>query len=127
MTAVECSTKSGPYSRQVSAGVLASEPLTGKNSSVGLRTACTIQFTDAHTVTSRIVEAMIRAANGAPRSAASARPTVRQAAERRARCRRVALTRGNAGEIVADGITASPIVCAPTAFDHSIALEAYLG
>src|SRR5262245_10570025 len=56
MTAVECSTKSGPYSRQVSVGVLASEPLTGKNSSVGLRTAWTIQFAEAQIATSRIPE-----------------------------------------------------------------------
>src|SRR5215813_11405288 len=65
MTTVECLTKSGPYSRQVSAGVLASEPLTGKNISVGLRTACTIQFTDAQTATSRTAEMTIRMVHGA--------------------------------------------------------------
>src|SRR5207244_3749570 len=108
MTAVECSTKSGPYCRQVSGGVLASELLTGKNISVGLRTACTIQFTDAQTASSRIAEAMIRTAIGAPRSATSARPARRQAAERRARWRRGRVARGTACEIVADGITGLP-------------------
>src|SRR5438093_12655329 len=38
MTGVECSRKSGAYCRQVSGGVFDSTPLTGKNSSVGLRT-----------------------------------------------------------------------------------------
>src|SRR5438093_13688200 len=103
MTAVECSTKSGPYCRQVSGGVLASEPLTGKTISVGLRTACTIQFTDAQTATSRIAEAMIRMGTGARRTATSTRPTTRQAAERRA-WRRVRVARGSECEIVADGI-----------------------
>src|SRR6476646_5519021 len=78
-TAVECLTKSGPYSRQVSAGVLASEPLTGKNISVGLRAACTIQFTDAQSAASRIAEPMIRMGTGARRSAASVRLNSRQA------------------------------------------------
>src|SRR5215813_15033923 len=81
MTAVECLTKSGPYSRQVSAGVLASDPLTGKNISVGLRAACTIQFADAQSATSRIAEPTIRMGSGAPRSAASVRRARRQTAE----------------------------------------------
>ena len=38
MTGVACARKSGAYSRHVSGGVLESVPLTGKNSSVGLRT-----------------------------------------------------------------------------------------
>ena len=46
MTADECSSKSGPYCRQVCAGALPSEPLTATNTSLGLRTTCTIQFTD---------------------------------------------------------------------------------
>src|SRR6266851_612324 len=109
MTAVACLTKSGPYCRQVLVGALASEPLTGKNTSVGLRTAWTIQFTDAQTATSRIAATMIRTANGAPRSATSARPARRQAAAPRARWRRVHVARGTACEIVADGITGYPL------------------
>jgi hypothetical protein len=35
---VACWRKIGPYSRHVSSGSLSSVPLTGKNSSVGLRT-----------------------------------------------------------------------------------------
>jgi len=37
MTAVACARNSGSYSPHVSVGVLKSAPLTGKNSSVGLR------------------------------------------------------------------------------------------
>src|SRR6185369_7377892 len=55
MTAVECSRKIGAYERQVSAGVLCSTPLTGKNSSVGLRTTCTIQLTAKQPATTAIV------------------------------------------------------------------------
>src|SRR5262249_17636775 len=106
MTAVECSAKSGPYCRHVSAGLFASEALTGKNTSVGLRTTCTIQFTDAQIATSRIAEAMMRTAQGAPRSATSARPVRCQAPERCVRWRRVRVARSRACEIVADGITA---------------------
>src|SRR5262249_50388876 len=112
MTAVECLTKSGPYSRQVSVGVLASEPLTGKNISVGLRAACTIQFADAQSATSRIAEPMIRMGTGAPFSVASVWLITRQTAElalsgvegRRARERLVRVARGSARGIVADGI-----------------------
>src|SRR6185503_18403379 len=55
MTAVECSSKSEPYARHVCAGVLASEPLTGKSNSVGLRATCRIQLTDARTATNSTV------------------------------------------------------------------------
>src|SRR5258706_15412709 len=55
MTAVECSRKIGAYERQVSAGVLESAPLTGKNSSVGLRITCTTQFNAKQPTTRAIV------------------------------------------------------------------------
>src|SRR4051812_21411958 len=106
MTAVECSAKNRPYCRQVSAGLLASEPLTGRSISAGLRTAWTIQFMDAQTATSRIAETMIRNGGGARRSAASPRPAERHGAERRARWRRRRPARGAACEFVADDITA---------------------
>src|SRR4051794_11477858 len=108
MTAVECSTKSDPYCRQVSAGLLASEPLIGKNTSVGLRTACTIQFAAAQTATRRTAEAMMRTAHGAPRRATNTRRVRDGAAERCARWRRMRAARGRACEIVTDGITAYP-------------------
>src|ERR1700736_6231572 len=79
MTAVECLAKSGPYCRQVCAGAFTSEPLTGKNTSVGLRATCTIQFTAAQTATTRTVARTIRTAKGATRKAKSARPAARQA------------------------------------------------
>ena len=79
ITAVECAAKRGPYWRQVWAGVLKSEPLTGKNTSVGLRATCTIQFSAAQIVTSRTIPMTIRMANGAIRSARSARLARRQA------------------------------------------------
>ena len=102
MTAVECLAKSGPYCRQVCAGGLTSEPLTGKNTSVGLRATCTIQFTAAQTATSRTVPTTIRMAKGATRRARSARPARRQAAaERHARRLRVRVRRGAPREIVA--------------------------
>ena len=95
--------KSGPYWRQVCAGALASEPLTGKNASVGLRATCTIQFTAAQTATSRIAPTMIRTANGATRKARrAARARRRQAAaEPCARRLRVRDFRGAPREIVA--------------------------
>src|SRR5262249_59551058 len=113
MTAVECLTKSGPYCRQVSGGVLASEPLTGKNISVGLRTVCTIQFTDAQTATSRIAEVKIRTVHGARRRVASARPARRHGTDRPARWRRVRGARSSAGEIDADSITAYRLYALP--------------
>src|SRR5215471_17157859 len=48
MTGVEYLRKSGPYARQVAAGLLASAWPTGKNISVGLRQIWTIQFEAAH-------------------------------------------------------------------------------
>src|SRR5262245_52189690 len=105
MTAVECLSKSGPYRRQVSAGALASEPLTGKNTSVGLRATCTIQFTAAQMATTRTVATMIRTVSGARRSATSARPASRQAPEPRERWRRVRVARDTGCEIVAYGMT----------------------
>src|SRR5262245_32286332 len=108
MTTVECLTKSGPYCRQVSAGVLASEPLTGKNISAGLRTVCTIQFTEAQTAISMIAEVKIRTVHGARRKTTSALAVSRQGTERPARWRRVRGARSAAGEVVADGITAYP-------------------
>src|SRR5262245_61785770 len=80
MTAVEYLVKSRPYCRQVRAGSLPSEPLTGENTSAGLRATCTIQFTAAQSATTRTVPTTIRMTKGAPRNATSARPAVRQAA-----------------------------------------------
>ena len=80
MTAVEYLAKSGPYCRQVCAGAFTSEPLTGKNTSVGLRAACTIQFTAAQTATSRTVPTMIRTASVATRKTRTARRASRPAA-----------------------------------------------
>src|SRR5262245_28715319 len=67
MTGVECSSKSGPYCCHVCDGALASEPLTATNTSLGLRTTCTIQFTAAQATTSTTVTATIRTPNGAAR------------------------------------------------------------
>jgi hypothetical protein len=69
MMAVECLRKSGPYRRHVSDGVLTKAPLTGKNSSVGLRSTWYIAFTDDQA--SRIVTAptMMRMVSGAARNA----------------------------------------------------------
>ena len=104
MTAVECSSKSGPYCRQVCAGALASEPLTATNTSVGLRTTCTIQFTAAQTITSRTVPTIIWTANGATRKARNAR-RARREAERRARRPRMRVGRSAARAIIAWGMT----------------------
>ena len=88
--------------RQVSAGALTSEPLTGKNTSVGLRATCTIQFTAAQTAISRTVPTTIRTANVATRKARTARRASRQAAaEGCARRHRVLVFRGAPREIVA--------------------------
>src|SRR5262245_60268232 len=65
ITAVECLPNIEPYACHVCDGVLASEPLTGKSSSVGLRTTCTIQLVDAQTATNNTVPATMRAAIGA--------------------------------------------------------------
>jgi len=65
MTGVECSRKSGPYARQVAAGLLTSAWPTGKNISVGLRHVWTIQFAAAQTA-ARV--ATMRTATGALRN-----------------------------------------------------------
>src|SRR6202011_4886358 len=105
MTAVECLAKSTPYCRQVCAGGLTSEPLTGKNTSAGLRATCTIQFVAAQTATTRTVARAILMANGATRKARSARPAGRHAAaERRARGLRVRVLWSAPPEIVAWGM-----------------------
>src|SRR5258707_5623922 len=75
MTAVECSRKSGPYRRQVSSGVFASAPPTGKNSSAGLRTVWTIQLAAHQSARMPIATARTRIAGGAAHSRRSARRT----------------------------------------------------
>src|SRR5437879_13882961 len=60
MTAVECSRKSRPYRRQVSGGVFASAPLTGKNNSVGLRITWYPQFTADHSARMRTAPTKMR-------------------------------------------------------------------
>src|SRR5262245_34382661 len=99
MTAVEFLSKSGPYARQVCAGVLASEPLTGKNNSLGLRATCTIQLTAAKTVINTSAAATMRRVTGAARSARRARADKCHAAERRARRRPVRLFRLTARDV----------------------------
>jgi pimeloyl-ACP methyl ester carboxylesterase len=111
MTAVECLAKSGPYWRHVCDGCLTSEPLTGKNTSAGLRATCTIQFTAAQTTTTRTVPRTIRMANGATRKARSARPARRHAAERRARRLRVHVLWSAPREIVTWDMMAITPVC----------------
>src|SRR2546425_3064955 len=83
MTAVECRRNSGPYCRHVSGGALASTPLTGKNSSVGLRTTWYSQFAADHTTRTATVTTRIRIASGARSSALRAR-RARRVARRRA-------------------------------------------
>ena len=104
MTAVECSSKSGPYCRHVCAGTLASEPLIATNTSVGLRTTCTIEFTAAQTITSKTVPTIIRTANGATRMARNARRPRREA-ERRARLPRMRVGLSAARAVIAGGMT----------------------
>ena len=89
MVAVECSRKSGPYCRQVSAGGLFSAPLTGKNSSVGLRTTWYIQFTADHRATTTSAPIRIRSVSGAASQARRPDRTSRRTALRRARRPRV--------------------------------------
>src|SRR5712691_8446823 len=72
-TAVECSRKSGPYRRQVSGGVLASAPLTGKSISAGLRTTWYTQFTADQTARMTIAPARNWTGGGAASIARSAR------------------------------------------------------
>src|SRR4029450_8702359 len=111
MTAVECLAKSRPYWRQVRDGCLASEPLTGKNTSAGLRATCTIQFNAAQTATTRTVPRTIRMANGATPKAKSARPARRHATERRARRLRVRVLWSAPREIVTWGMMGVTPVC----------------
>src|ERR1700682_5899734 len=73
MTTVECRRKSGPYCRHVSGGALASTPLTGKKSAVGLRTTWYSQFTADHTARTATAPTRIRIASGAATSAMRAR------------------------------------------------------
>src|SRR3989442_15553247 len=73
MTAVACSRKSGPYFRQVSGGVFASAPLTGKNSSVGLRITWYPQFTADQIARMTTTPTTTRIAGGAARIAERAR------------------------------------------------------
>ena len=73
MTAVECLVKSGPYSRHVSDGVLESAPLTGKNSSVGLRMTWYTQLAVDQTARTTNALTTRRTANGAAHSARNAR------------------------------------------------------
>src|SRR5712664_2086693 len=75
MTAVECSRNRGPYWRQVSSGVFASAPPTGKNISEGLRTAWTIQFAAPQSARTAIATARTRIAGGAAHRRRSARRT----------------------------------------------------
>src|SRR5262245_16623876 len=77
MTGVECSRKSGPYCRQVSNGVFASVPLTGKNSSVGLRTTWYTQLVADQTRRMAMPAMSNRAQGGAARNARSARRRAR--------------------------------------------------
>src|SRR5215472_15205681 len=68
MTGVECSRKSGPYARQVAAGLLTSAWPTGKNISAGLRHVWTIQFAAAQTAARAARVATMRTATGALRN-----------------------------------------------------------
>src|SRR5262245_34529090 len=77
MTGVACSRKSGPYCRQVSNGVFASVPLTGKNSSVGLRTTWYTQLVADQTRRRAVPAMSSRAQGGAARNARSARRRAR--------------------------------------------------
>src|SRR5438128_3242259 len=95
MMAVECSRKSGSYCRQVSAGVLASTPLTGKNSSLGLRISWYVQFTTDHRATTATAATTRRMASGAASMARRACPPRRRVQRgafpgRRAHVRRTA-------------------------------------
>src|SRR4029078_3016080 len=126
MTAVECSCKSAPYSRQVSAGTLASDPLTA-NTSLGLRTTCTIQFTVAQTITSRTVPAMIWADNGATRMARNARRPRRETVERRVRRPRMRVSRNVARAIIAWGMGDTHPLSSITDRQPSLALRAAFG
>src|SRR6266702_434029 len=94
MTAVECSRKSGPYCRQVSGGVLASAPLTGKSISAGLRITWYTQFTVDQTA--RMTPAPAKNLTGS--GAASIAPSARRNPEIRAGRARVTEGARAAGE-----------------------------
>src|SRR5512134_109717 len=112
MTAVECSWKSGPYRRQVSPGGLAREPLTGKNSSVGLRITWTIQFTADKAARRRAAPTTMRIATGRASSARSARRADRQRDRPRAGCRRrTRVLRGVPRAVVAGAMNVMRSVC----------------
>src|SRR5262245_7164817 len=64
MVAVECARKSASYERHVSGGVFESAPLTGKNSSVGLRTTWYVQFTTDQRASRTIAITTTRSASG---------------------------------------------------------------
>src|SRR5262245_29812052 len=64
ITGVACSRNSGPYSRQVAAGVLRSAWPTGKSISVGLRHTWTIQFAAAHSTATTASTDATRTATG---------------------------------------------------------------
>jgi hypothetical protein len=94
------------------AGSFTNEPLTGENTSAGLRATCTIQFTAAQSASTTTVARTIRTANGATRRASSARPARRQTAvERRARPLRVRVPWSAPREIVAWGMMRIAPVC----------------
>src|SRR5262249_36963190 len=63
MIAVECARKSVSYERHVSGGVFDSAPLTGKNSSVGLRTTWYVQFTADQSTSKTIAITTARSAS----------------------------------------------------------------
>lgn len=89
MTAVECARNSGPYSRQVSGGVLESAPLTGKNISVGLRITWTVQFAADQSARMISAAASMRIAGGAASAVRSARRPDRRSARNNGRKRAI--------------------------------------
>src|SRR5688572_18524651 len=89
MMAVECLWKRCPYRRHVSGGVLPSEPLRGKNSSVGLRSTWYVRFTEDQIANTPTPTTMIWIARGAADSARNARATRRRSAAIRARRARI--------------------------------------
>src|SRR5688572_27277850 len=108
MTAVECAMKSGPYRRHVSCGGFERLPLTGKNSSVGLRITWYIQFTPAHKSTTAAPATSSRTASGAARNAMSARRTERHRTRRTLfRARRTRRRRTTVWATPADAIRSS--------------------
>src|SRR6266581_3346893 len=82
MTAVECSRKIGPYRRQVSGGVFASVPLTGKNISVGLRITWYTAFSTTQIARTTTAPTRNWIGSGASSSARSARRLEARSARR---------------------------------------------